>query len=276
MNKTIKQFEKLPEFFKSVSQILVGIAVVVAMTFVANAFTEPTQSPPSGNVSAPLNTSGTTQTKTGKLNFTWFEDQNQPGYYVDPGGTSKFNKINLGGVVRSSWPSSGGGIPSGMIAIFDTSCPSGWTRFSALDGRYPRGAASYGSTGGSGSHSHSGTTASAGSHSHSGTTASAGSHSHSGTTASAGSHSHSITVTSPFNYVSTAPGAYWAYAGQQDRFQTPTSSAGSHNHSFSTNSTGSHNHSFSTNSTGSHSHTFSTNAVSNIDPYRNVVFCKKN
>jgi hypothetical protein len=47
------------------------------------------------------------------------------------------------------------GIPSGMIAMFTGSCPTGWTRFSALDGKFARGASSYGATGGSETHSHS-------------------------------------------------------------------------------------------------------------------------
>src|SRR3989338_9099129 len=74
--------------FKKISQIALAIAVVVIFTLIANAFTEPSQAPPGGNVSAPLNTSATTQTKTGKLNFPWFEDYDQPGYYVDPGSNS--------------------------------------------------------------------------------------------------------------------------------------------------------------------------------------------
>jgi len=47
------------------------------------------------------------------------------------------------------------GIPSGMVAMFTGSCPTGWTRFSALDGKFARGASSYGATGGSETHSHS-------------------------------------------------------------------------------------------------------------------------
>ena len=30
--------------------------------------------------------------------------------------------------------------PSGLILPFNTDCPSGWTRFTALDNRFPRGA----------------------------------------------------------------------------------------------------------------------------------------
>ena len=42
-------------------------------------------------------------------------------------------------------------VPSGMVAMFTTSCPTGWTRFSQLDGSLPMGSASAGSTGGSAS-----------------------------------------------------------------------------------------------------------------------------
>lgn len=48
----------------------------------------------------------------------------------------------------------GGGIPSGALVMFNTTCPSGWTRFSALDNRTTRGAATYGGTGGSDVHTH--------------------------------------------------------------------------------------------------------------------------
>ncbi|MBN2053183.1 hypothetical protein JW756_06795 [Candidatus Woesearchaeota archaeon] len=48
-----------------------------------------------------------------------------------------------------------GGIPSGMIAMFDTACPTGWTQLSAsFNGRFPRVAATYGGTGGSSTHTH--------------------------------------------------------------------------------------------------------------------------
>jgi hypothetical protein len=45
-------------------------------------------------------------------------------------------------------------IPQGMIAMFAGPCPTGWTRFSALDNSFPMGGASYGTTGGSTTHSH--------------------------------------------------------------------------------------------------------------------------
>ncbi len=45
-------------------------------------------------------------------------------------------------------------IESGLIGIFDQSAPTGWTRFSALDSRLPRGSATYGGTGGNTTHTH--------------------------------------------------------------------------------------------------------------------------
>lgn len=44
--------------------------------------------------------------------------------------------------------------PSGMIAPFDSACPTGWTRVSALDSKFVRGAAAYGGSGGAETHSH--------------------------------------------------------------------------------------------------------------------------
>ena len=45
-------------------------------------------------------------------------------------------------------------INTGLIAMFDSSTPTAWTRFSALDVKFPRGAATYGGTSGSATHNH--------------------------------------------------------------------------------------------------------------------------
>lgn len=80
-------------------------------------------------------------------------------------------------------------VSSGLISIFE-STPTGWTRFSALDSVIPRGASSYGGTGGADTHSH---TTTGSSTSGPNGTASAG-----GTGCSAGSsgHTHSISAAS--------------------------------------------------------------------------------
>jgi hypothetical protein len=71
-------------------------------------------------------------------------------------------------------PSGGGGgapipFPSGMISMFATGCPAGWTRVAALDGRFPIGSTGYGQQGGNSRHGHtfSVNTTSEGGHSHS-------------------------------------------------------------------------------------------------------------
>jgi hypothetical protein len=46
-------------------------------------------------------------------------------------------------------------VPAGAVIMFATSCPQGWTRFSALDNLFPMGASTYGNQGGSATHSHS-------------------------------------------------------------------------------------------------------------------------
>lgn len=43
---------------------------------------------------------------------------------------------------------------SGFIAMSDVACPSGWTRLSALDDKFPRGSATAGTTGGADTHYH--------------------------------------------------------------------------------------------------------------------------
>lgn len=45
-------------------------------------------------------------------------------------------------------------VPPGMIAMFESGCPEGWTHFEPLDGRLPRGAQQAGGLGGSEEHRH--------------------------------------------------------------------------------------------------------------------------
>jgi hypothetical protein len=78
---------------KNIAKIFIGVAIVFILTLVAGAFTEPTQSPPAGNVNPPLNTSATTQTKTGNLTFPLMYDSDDGGYYVDPAANSVFYRI---------------------------------------------------------------------------------------------------------------------------------------------------------------------------------------
>jgi hypothetical protein len=132
----------------------------------------------------------------------------------------------------------GGGIPSGLIALFDTACPAGWTRVSALDGRFPLGSTGYGSAGGSSSHNHS----------------------VGGNTDAAGIHSHGFSGNTGSNNLNA--GALRPGTGSVEYFAAPD-----HYHSFSGN----------TNDAGNHSHSLngSTNTVDTTPPYLTVVYCRK-
>jgi hypothetical protein len=110
-------------------------------------------------------------------------------------------------------------VPSGLVAIFAGNCPSGWTRFTALDNLFPMGSSTYGATGGSATHTHS--ISMDGAHNHGGTTGAStvndnnqwlfgnyqGSGSHSDNFADA-THVHSIATDGAHNHGgATGPGS---------------------------------------------------------------------
>jgi len=98
----------------------------------------------------------------------YFRENNADQMFIKTGGnvgigtTSPAQKLEVNGNVKATSFIGDGSqltgvanIPSGMIAMFDTSCPSGWTRVAAFDGRFIRGSATYGGTGGVSTHTHS-------------------------------------------------------------------------------------------------------------------------
>ena len=137
---------------------------------------------------------------------------------------SSIRTINADGTVVCETDDAGS-IPSGMISMYNSTCPVGWTYLSAMENKMPRGSSTYGSTGGSDdavvvSHLHSvnppsTSTNSAGAHTHtyssfffeSGGTSyqpesGAWSAFKSGSTNSAGAHTHTIDIPA-FDSVST-------------------------------------------------------------------------
>src|SRR3990170_157745 len=138
-----------------------------------------------------------------------------------------------------------------MVVVFNVSCPAGWTRVSAWDDKFLRGASSYGGTGGSsGTHTHS----------YSGVIA----HSHgAGTlaTASAGTHTHSYNQLSGAGAGEVGGGTNSVLINTQNN---DTGSGGSHTHSIGGNTT----------STGDASATSGTATM--LPPYVEVVFCSRN
>jgi len=156
---------------------------------------------------------------------------------------------------NGTWQASGAGagIPSGMIAIFDTSCPSGWTSVSGAGSpffeRFPVGAATYGSTGGLEAHQHLVDPASF-------------------TIDSGGTHTHTVTMGTFQTDSST--GTYYAQENGSGLVVSPQ------HHSHTTtisdrliSASGAHTH--AVNVPG-----FYDQQASSIPPFIAVVYCKKN
>lgn len=109
------------------------LAIIIGCVFLANglilAWSFPSASPPNSNVAAPINTSGTSQTKSGSLISSTdirapiFYDQNNTGYYVDPASTSRLNAVtpNIISLTTGNSPNSG----YNHYAIYEQ--PGTWT-----------------------------------------------------------------------------------------------------------------------------------------------------
>jgi hypothetical protein len=80
----------------------------------------------------------------------------QPPSSISPQGASSGLGADTVDGLHASQIAGTGGVPSGAIILWTgSSCPSAWSRFTALDGRFPRGASTYGGTGGAETHAHS-------------------------------------------------------------------------------------------------------------------------
>jgi len=161
--------------------------------------------------------------------------------------------------------SGGGGapipFPSGMISMFATGCPAGWTRVAQFDGRFPTGSTVYGQQGGNARHSHS----------------------FSVNTSTDGNHSHSFSAGVSGRAVGSASGN----TGEEDNGNMNSDSGNSgimarasHRHFLNINinvpiESGST--SGETSQTGNHYHQVS-GSVGEVDiypPYTTVIFCQK-
>jgi hypothetical protein len=154
--------------------------------------------------------------------------------------------------------------------LSNVSCPSGWTRLAAADGRILRAAATGGGTGGSDTHSHTltGSTASQGV-TITGATASQGVTITGSTGATSISHTHSAST----------PTAQFADGGTS-AVTSVSVNAGDANHSHDAGSlSGSgHTHGVGTLAGAAHTHapgTLATASASNVPAYYAVVLCVK-
>jgi hypothetical protein len=143
------------------------------------------------------------------------------------------------------------GIPSGAIAPFNTTCPSGWTRYTAMDDRFPLAAAASGTVGGNAAHTH--TYSQFPAHTHSIASQAV-------TSDSKGSHTHNVTAKS------SGGGGSQVMAKTYGNSTVSTTSAGSHSHTVSIPAR-------TTNSTGVSAVTNAANV--GLPPYQELIFCKK-
>ncbi len=188
---------------------------------------------------------------------------------------SSFFALHAATAAAAVGPLAGQLVPPGMIAMFAGPCPTGWTEYTALRGRFPRGepAGNSGSldTGGSDdavvvehTHAISASSAAAGDHSHS----------VSGSTNVAGSHTHSLDLGMGYG-----AGALDQSRGRADQ-NSPANRWGG-----AILPSGDHQHAVNggTSTNGSHSHAVAASAASsgvpgagrNVPAYKEVIYCSK-
>ena len=171
-----------------------------------------------------------------------------------------------------SWaaPPTPEGLWSGSVVLSSTSCPAGWTRLAAADGRMLRAAATAGGTGGSDTHSHS-LTGSAASQAVtiSGSTGSSSVIISGSTGTTSVSHSHGVTPTT----ATAASGSTAVLTGVSIQNADP-----SHSHAAGTLSGSNHNHSAGSLAGSAHTHaagSLATATASNLSTYYEVIVCVK-
>jgi hypothetical protein len=131
-----------------------------ALNTLVNGYVKSTAGEPSTVAVIPVAEGGTSattaadaRTNLGVGNVGTLNLNGNPAYYLNGAG---------------AWaiPPAAVGVPAGMIGMFSTACPPGWTRLAGWDGRFPRAAAAYGGAGGTGTHGHGLGSMAAASHAH--------------------------------------------------------------------------------------------------------------
>jgi hypothetical protein len=152
------------------------------------------------------------------------------------------------GLLLPACDKGGSGPPSGMIAMFEGVCPDGWSRYGAIDGRFPRGSAQAGQTGGGEEHAH-------------GFDITA-------RTSRDGEHQHTLAAGEPIEVDS----GFFGHVGIHDGYLQAFEEAGREREKASRAKAG-------TDAQGAHDHLISvegdSKTASALPPYLDLVFCKK-
>jgi hypothetical protein len=91
-----------------ITALTFGVLVIFFLAaFYVVAWQEPTQAPPEGNVSTPINVGTDPQAKAGRISATEFYDYNDPNYYLNPSGQSKLQTLCFGTDCKDKWPETG-------------------------------------------------------------------------------------------------------------------------------------------------------------------------
>ena len=145
--------------------IFILIIVLFSVNYAFAVWIDPTANPTADNAPTPINVSSVSQTKTGPF---WADGglfTGAGGYFggsVGIGTTNPGAKLDVVGNIKivdgsqgagkvltsdasglASWQDPVGGLVPGMIAMFKTACPAGWTREGDLDNKFIVGGASY-------------------------------------------------------------------------------------------------------------------------------------
>ncbi len=141
-------------------------------------------------------------------------------------------------------------IPSGMIAMFEDTCPDGWSRYAPLDGRFARGSETPGATGGEQEHTHS--------------------FDITARTSKDGAHTHMLASGENIDVDTGFYGNVGIYKGYIQAFEeggSPNARARATRAMATTDSAGVHDHLISV--------TGDTQPASSLPPYLDVIYCKK-
>jgi hypothetical protein len=106
-------------FIQSLRTLLLAIVLSIGISYAYAAWSPPSNTPPGGNIDAPVNVGGVPQAKAGSLWSNSFIGSAGSGYFggnLQVVGNIQVPTLCLNGDCRSAWPSGSGGTITGVTA----------------------------------------------------------------------------------------------------------------------------------------------------------------